>query len=101
MPTISGTSRYFMRYPNVSDPAVWSIRPSASVRLTCPRQTVPHYRIRVFKSPSESTRTSVFALYAQLSGLIGLLWTSPCIQVNCPCCQFIPAQLLFEDLPRY
>ncbi len=59
------------------------------------------YVIPVFKGPSESTRTTVFALYAQLSGLIGLLWTSPFIQVNCPCCQFIPAQLLFEDLPRY
>src|SRR5229473_6886170 len=54
-----------------------SIQPSVSVRLTCPRQTVPHYRIRVFKSPSESTRTSVFAFYAQISGLTGLLWTSP------------------------
>ena len=78
-----------------------SIQPSVRVRLACPRRTVPHYRIPVYKSPSGSTRTSVFALYAQLSGLTGFLWTSPCIQVNCPCCQFIPAQLLFEDLPRY
>jgi len=75
--------------------------PIRRVRLARPRRTVPDYRIPVFKGPSESTRTSVFALYAQLSGLIGLLWTSPFIQVNCPCCQFIPAQLLFEELPRY